>query len=370
MGKITIIFILNSLEQQRCHKRIREFIAHGYDVKVYAFNRELGVGMCRFDEYDVEIIGEIDNSRPYYSRVGLMRKAIKKVIHDAKGVNCVYYLFNLDVASVAFLMLQGRSYVYEESDLTHTYISNKIMRKVMELLDEHIIRKSLMTIMTSGGFVKYHFKDVCPDNVWVIPNRLNPHVKDMPIIEQQNLDICHLRFGFVGLIRGKALANFVKVLVYRFPQHEMHFFGVTDEVDQSRIKGFEAYENVYFHGAFTNPIDLPSVYSQIDIVISTYDTSSENVLYAEPNKLYEAMYYETPIVVSSGTYLAERVEKLGIGYAIDAMNDEKVEKFIASLTEESLRDKKNRAALLDKELAINENSEFFARFKQKILQIR
>ena len=362
----TVVFILNSLEQQRCHKRIREFLDNGYEVKVYAFNRKYGVEVSRFERYEVEVIGEFGNSCSYLSRVSLMRKGIKKVVEAHKDQAAIYYLFNLDVASIAFWLIKNRPYIYEESDLTHTYISNKLVKGCMDKLDKLIIRKSLMTVMTSGGFVKYHFKGDCPENVWVIPNKLNPQIKECPLVPKRKLEMEHIHFGFVGHLRGQALINFVRVLTEHYPQHEMHFFGMCVENDQPKFSVFEKCENVYFHGPFRNPLDLAKVYSQIDVVISTYDTTQENVLYAEPNKIYEAIYFNTPIVVSLGTYLADKVTYMNIGYALDAMNEEKICQFIQDLTEESIREKVHSAAMIDKKEAVDDNRAFFSRLKDRI----
>lgn len=361
----TVVFILNSLEQQRCHKRIREFLDNGYQVRVYAFNRKYGVEVRNFDRYEVEVIGEFGNTLSYFQRINLMRKGIKKVVKAHKKQPVIYYLFNLDVAVIAYWLIKNKPYIYEESDLTHTYLSNALLKKVLDKLDKRIIRHSLMTVMTSGGFVKYHFKGGCPENVWVIPNKLNPYVNEYPQIAKESVDIDHIRFGFVGHLRGQALINFVEVLVRHFPQHEMHFFGVCVENYLPKFKVFEKYENVYFHGHFSNPQDLAKVYSQIDIVISTYDTTQENVLYAEPNKIYEAIYFNTPIVVSRGTYLAERVDDMGIGYALDAMSEKEICQFIKGLTIDSIAEKAHGAAMIDKKSAVDDNRDFFSFLKRR-----
>lgn len=356
-----IVFIINSLMLQRCHKRVNDFIDQGYKVEVYGFDRQFGVEKCKYDRYDVEIIGEFNNFLSYFSRIGIMKNGIKKVIDAHKKQDCVFYLFQFDVASIATLMLGDIPYIYEESDLTHTYISHKVIRKVLEKWDKRIIRKSLMTVETSYGFVKYHFNGICPKNVSVIPNKLKSQVEDFPLISKPDFDINHIRFGYVGHIRFQALMNFVRILINYYPQHELYFFGlVGDKKLLPQIKSFEKCPHVHFCGPFENPKDLAKVYSQIDLLISTYDTSMENVRYAEPNKLYEAIYYETPIIVSKGTFLEESVKKYDIGYAIDALNDGELKTFINSLTEEDIKEKMHHAALIDKKLMINENRAFFS----------
>lgn len=359
----TIIFILYSIEQQRCHKRINEFIDHGYQVKVYAFSRKLSCKKCNYTGYDVEVIGEFSNTVSYFKRIGIIRKGIKMVMKENRRYNGIFYLFNLDIASIAYWMID-KPYIYEESDLTHTYISNVLLRKGLDVLDKHIINRSLQTVFTSEGFVKYHFKEFHPNNIWVIPNRLNPQVQEYPLIPKRKLMLEHIHFGFVGKIRGKALANFTKVIAEYFPQHEMHFFGGCDDCNLPVFEPFRKYKNIFFHGPFLNPQDLGKVYSQVDIVISTYDAHFDNVLYAEPNKIYEAIYFETPILVSVGTFLAEKVSKLGIGFDVDALNDEAVCRLVNGLTAEKIKDKVQHAASIDKKTTINENGHFFVKLKK------
>ena len=107
----------------------------------------------------------------------------------------------------------------------------------------------------------------------------------------------------------------------------------------------------FFHGPFRNPVDLPSIYENIDISIACYDTTSENVKIAEPNKLYESIYFETPLVVSSETFLARQVEKYDIGFCIDASNDDSISNFITQINISQLQHaSKNMHAIAYKEL--------------------
>ena len=139
----------------------------------------------------------------------------------------------------------------------------------------------------------------------------------------------------------------------------MHFFGTTDDRREEIVAELSKYPNFHQHGRFKNPADLPEIYSKIDIVLALYDVDSINVLYAEPNKLYEAMYYRKPIIVSKGTYLAEKVKRLGIGFDLDATESSNIETFIAGLTEEKLQEKIDNAGRIDRKDAINNNPELF-----------
>ena len=165
-----------------------------------------------------------------------------------------------------------------------------------------------------------------------------------------------ISIGFVGGPRFDSVYNFIDAFCRNFPKGEFHVFGgpVTEQFEE-----LKKYKNCIFHGFFKNPIDLPEIYSSIDVVVATYDTKFENVRYAEPNKIYESIYFETPIVVSSGTFLADKVKRLGIGFDINAMYDEEVVNFINGLTAEKLKEKAQNAQAIDKRLTLNVNDEFF-----------
>lgn len=358
MSKKKIVFLLNSIQIQRVVKRINSFLEAGYEIEVYGFDR-IGVSPCGLKaHFNYKIIGEFPNNTPYLRRLSYMRKCIKKIAPDIKGRNCILYLFGLDVAIVARSVFKNK-YIYEEADLVHTYISNSLVKNIMEWRDIKIIKKSLLTVLTSEGFVKYHFGNYPPSNIIVISNKLNPAILRLQQIEKKVLDEEHLKIGFVGSFRFNSIVNFCKVFVENFPQHELHVFGTMPENSPGRK--LLSYKNFYFHGPFNNPDDLPIIYSNIDLSLSTYDACTVNAQYAEPNKMYEAMYYETPIIVSKGTYLEQKVKRLGIGYAIDSMNDKEVIDFVTSLKKEGILKCVRNLRSIDKDSTIYKAEELFNR---------
>jgi glycosyltransferase involved in cell wall biosynthesis len=333
---------------------VEEFISNGYDVDVYAFSR--GFDLQNTNLLNYEIIGEFENGSSIKKRFPIMRNAMKRVFKKYSNKDVIYYIFQVDVALFfRFYNRKGR-YIYEESDLSHTYMSSRLLRNVLEKFDCNTIKKSVCTVLTSEGFAKYHFGSSKPENVFIIPNRLNARILSLPAITKREVNIDKLKIGFVGHPRFESVKNFAKVICEKFPQHEFHIYGEPLTED---FKFLKKYPNFFFHGAFINPEDLPEIYSKIDLVLSTYDTKYENVRYAEPNKIYEAIYFETPIIVSNGTFLETKVNKLGIGYSVDPMDDDAVISLINSLTNDSIEERIKRATAIPKEDAININTEFF-----------
>lgn len=360
-----VVFILSFSNNQNAIKRMEEFIDHGIEVEAYGFKRHEYSNILA-ERITVNIIGTYDNSMSYKQRVPLIYRGIKDVVRKYRKSDVVFYLFGLDVAGL-FRFQTNKPYIYEEEDLIYTYFGNSILRKLFTRLDRHIVNKSVKTVFTSDGFANFHFGDKWPEKVCIIPNRLKKAVFNYPPLTKTT-DIEHLRIAFVGSFRFDSVFNFAKVFLSNFPNHSFHLFGSASvKEEEERFNTLKSYSNCIFHGRFKNPDDLPVVYSQFDLLLSTYDVLFENVKYAEPNKLYEAVFYETPIIVSSNCFLGNKVEKLGIGYTIDALKDEEVITFVKNLTLESINEKKKMIASIDKNYAIDDNTLFVEKLKTEIL---
>ena len=81
------------------------------------------------------------------------------------------------------------SYIYEECDLVHTYIGNHFVRSVLEMIDKWLIRKALISIFTSEGFLIYHFGNKKPKNSYVLANKLNTDILTVPKVEKKSIDL-------------------------------------------------------------------------------------------------------------------------------------------------------------------------------------
>jgi len=360
-----IVFILTSSVNPNSIKRIDEFVSKGYQVKAYGFKRDVDVSN-KSKYLDIEILGSFKNNLSYYKRCAIIYKGIKKVLKETNAQDSIYYLVGLDVA-MFFRLQTKKHYIFEEADLVHTNIKAKAIKDGYERIDKYIIKHSVLSAFRSEGFVRYHFGENVPENVHVIANRLNVAIKNFEVLPKEPVDMKHLKIGYVGFIRYRSILNFAKVFCEYFPQHEFHFYGTfTTEQNEKAFSVLKDCKNCHFHGSFKSPDELNKIYSQIDLVLSTYDVSSENVRYAEPNKIYEAIYFETPIIVSSGTFLANKVKRLGIGYDIDAKSVDEIVKFVESLKSDKIQSTVDNMTKIDKREVLNINDDFFEIVNQKI----
>ncbi len=358
-GKPTkIIFISDSLADPRMSKRIEDFANHGYDTEVYGFDR--GIPYTTTTHYRPHIVGDITGCTSYAKRLPVIRCGIKKIL-ATKDAQAIYYIFGLQIAMV-FRTLCRHRYIYEEADLVHTYVSNPI-KSILERIDKHIIRKSMLTVLTSEGFARYHFGPKTPSNIYLIPNKLQHGILGLPDMAKTRPENGHLRIGFLGGVRYRSIISFAKYALKNHPHVELHFHGRVAAGMQDDFDLLRKSPNCHVHGPFKNPDDLPRIYSGIDLVLSTYDICYENVRFAEPNKLYESIFFRTPIIVSSGTFLADKVHDLGIGYDVNALDESSVDRLLSAITEEELSIKRKAAGQIEKEYATDNNEDFFLRLE-------
>lgn len=233
--------------------------------------------------------------------------------------------------------------------------------------DKKIISNSRLSIFTSEGFIQYHFLQQAVSKCIIIPNKLKPEIRLSQIIEKTHIyNPDNIQFGFVGGIRFESTIYFIEHVVKTYPQHIFHVYGTIDSKYDNRIQNLSKHDNFIYHGAFKNPEDLPSIYSTIDFVLSTYDIKYENVRYAEPNKLYEAIYFRTPIIVSDKTFLAEKVNRLGIGVTVNALNESEIDKLINTLTKKRYGDLIITLNSIDQSTAVDTFLDLSALLKWKI----
>lgn len=332
----TLVFIALQLSQPRCIKRIETFQKAGFPIKVYGFDSGLYSSSLKNLPFDVEEIITREKNVGRLKKIKFFTSTIRRILKENK-TDTMFYLFGYEIASIAW-MLGCKNYIYEEADVTASRVGNPIVRNALLAVDRAIIRKSKLTVFTSLGFVKYLFGNKQPKNITLMPNKLSTYFdgEKKAFVVCNKISIDKIKFGFIGLIRyPNTIIRFAKVIGKHYPQHEFHFFGDAEKKEYFDEE-LKSYKNIFMHGPFENPKDLQSIYSQIDINIVCYDTISGNVRIAEPNKLYESIFFETPIVVSAGTFLEERVNELKVGTSINAANDDSIIAYVNSITNEGI----------------------------------
>lgn len=348
-----IIFITGNLHQPRVIKRILSFYDRGSEVKVYGFDRRTFQHANKLpNDIAIENLGYIENGKNYFRSFILNYKSFTPIIKQHKKDSSVlFYVFGFIPAMIFFLHCKHR-YIYEISDLIYGYFKYSIIQNLFKWIDLNIIKYSKLTVLTSQGFYDYFYNHRAENNVIVQPNKLSEFFKESVRVPEY-ITSDSLRFSFIGFLRyPNTIFNFAKVIGEQYPKYSFHFYGDSNMKDEASLIA-EQYENVFFHGKFKNPEDLPSIYRNIDIVVACYDTATFNERVAEPNKLYESLFFNKPIIVSENTFLAKQVQAFKCGYIMDASTLDNIDLFLKKINIKDINHKISHISTIKTECLID-----------------
>ena len=126
-------------------------------------------------------------------------------------------------------------------------------------------------------------------------------------------------------------------------EYEGHYKKLADEMN---LNG-----QVYFIGKLTQE-ELPKVTASTHIGIALIENLSVSYYYALPNKLFEYIMADVPVIVSNLPQMIEIIEKYDVGYAVEFGNNAELISAIKKLTDDEnlYESKKQNCRIASQEL--------------------
>ncbi len=267
-----------------------------------------------------------------------VRKRIKKLLHfpiflckALKEIRQIkpqlLHVGNIDMLFTAFLYKiffdNNIKIIYEIGDLPSFIINDQIgykevVRRGLIFIEKMITKKIELLILTSPYFWDaYYSRFIDEDKYFFMPNVPSRELFSNYKKAEPNKKIV---IGYVGFIRyKKQILQLIDAVKDHKEAFEILIAG--EGPDACEIKTYIQNNNVSdfvkITGAYDYTKDILNIYGKVDIVYSVYDIAYENVKLALPNKLYEAIVCELPIIVAKQTELEKFVVNNGIGWAVD-----------------------------------------------------
>lgn len=228
--------------------------------------------------------------------------------------------------------------VYDEHDLFYMYFYNrkgflnKCIYNLIILMERHMLKKVDIHIVVTPKMKEVYSK--ISKNIYIINNA--PYENLFNNIEKTPSD--KLRIGFIGSVRYydemKALID-ASQKYSKFVQIVVCGRGIYSEKLAEYSKKFS---NVDIRGAY-HIDELEELYRNIDITYAFYPGDTATI--SMPNKFYESIITETPVIANKVTEFGYEVCKNNFGYGIDSGNlKDKLESIIGKLIENP-EEKKN-----------------------------
>lgn len=211
------------------------------------------------------------------------------------------------------------SILYEVADLHKLLVDkqNNPVKRIAQIYLRHeeqrLKERYVLLLLTSMQFYEIYFNQFVPkERVCYMPN-----VPDLTAFSryQKKMNDSGFTIGYIGTIRYKQqMRNLIeaakrcniKVLIAGYENDPV-------EIEPLCMNN----PNIEWVGRFDFNKQAAELYGKCDVMYSVYDANMHNVRVALPNKLYEAVYCEMPLIVAKNTYLAQVVEEWGVGVAVD-----------------------------------------------------
>ena len=316
-----IVFVLSHIPDPRMNKRIN-LLKDKYDVVLVYWNRET-LNIWEIQHKDIETY-EIRIKAHYTSPVKRILPTFKfavEVIRYLRKINPdILYTENIDmlsICSIYYMFKRNFKIIYEIADLNRLIIDKpdsiveKLLKKVLTLTERYFSKKVNLLILTSKKFYDAYYKEFISQKKMVFMPNI-PNLKFFKLYRKKNGG--RFTVGFIGAIRYK---DQMKMLIEASEKSGVDILfagvGLDNEIEQMCL----GKQNITYYGKYNYDSEIAQLYNKVDCVYSVYDADLNNVKVALPNKLYESIYCELPIIAAKGTYLAELVEKMGVGVSVN-----------------------------------------------------
>ena len=254
-------------------------------------------------------------------------------------------IFAEDIYTLPFAVIFGklkRAKIYYDSRELFGHLAGLKKKKFKQAFwkwtEKFFIKKADYVIVTGqmdGEFLK---KEYGLKNIILLRN-LPRYYKPSPKLDlhsQLRIDKMKKIILYQGvLLKGRGIEKVFAVL-NELPDHVFVIAGggEFEEYYKNLASEMNLTDQVIFLGKLTQD-ELPKITSSADVGVSLIENLSTSYYYALPNKLFEYIMAEIPVIVSNLPQMKEVVEKYDVGFAIDVDNKAELITAIKKLSEDS-----------------------------------
>lgn len=289
--------------------------------------------------------------KPLERALGSLRMR-RQIARELKTTNpdCVYTA-GLDalMGVIPYKRGCGAKVVYEVADLRNLHLATarnplkRFVQRAVSRLERRLLSDVDLIVVTSKKYYdEYYARFIDPDKVIFVPNVPDP----APFRAYRKKNSGSFTVGYIGGIR---YLEQMKMLVDAAERAGARVFfaggGETQECYEELVRYCDGKSHVEFTGTYSYESDVADLYGRADCIYSVYDASIPNVRIALPNKLYESILCELPILAAKGTYLSELVEEWGVGLSVDCESVDELECALRRLMDDASLNQALGAAL-------------------------
>lgn len=307
----------------RVYKEAKSLVKMGHEVIILCWDRE-----GKYKDKEIEIVDGIVIQRFFsnaeygsgYKQIFKYKVFINEVIdylnnNKFDAVHC----HDFDTLYMGYKVKKANNIklVYDEHDLFYMYFKNrkgflnKFIAFVIRNMEKRLLKKVDTHILVTEEMLNL-YKDIS-SNTCIINNA--PTEDTFNNIEKTYSD--KLRIGYIGSIR---YVDKLKVLIDVCKKYEKEVDVIISGrgIDLEELKEYTAnISNVKLTGGYTMD-ELESLYQNIDITYAFYPGEISSI--SMPNKFYESIITETPIIANEFMEFGKVTKKNNIGFCMNEDN--------------------------------------------------
>ncbi len=326
-----VMLLTNSFHPDvRVYKEAVYLVEQGHRVTILCWDREAeselpqkekkdGIRIIRFRIPSVAGTG--------YHQIGAYVRFIKAcrsylVKHPTDFVHCH------DLDGMMVYKLSGIKRIPYVFDMHEFYIQGDgIKRMVLRRLVGKFIQKSHYSLYENDGYLKIYPPKVT-ERLLPLKNYPGDYLKRL-----KKTDSDKLRIAYIGCVRSQIpqfTALFEACKGMEDVRVDIHGGGI----DLPALKELgKKYHNVFIHGQYDGIRESSVLYQNTDVLFCGYDADNPNYQKdAEVVKFYEAIVTGTPMIMTEGIGMAQKVRKNGFGVTADTRSaasiKEKIQVFL------------------------------------------
>ena len=336
--KVLITFLGNINYDTRCKNLYDTLSTNNYEVEFFGFDWLTKDFVESTGTITVKKLKKKFLSIPFYFKFAWNLKL--KLLTTSASV-----IFAEDIYTLPFVVFFGklkRAKIYYDSRELFGYLAGlkdkKLKQAFWKWTEKFFIRKADYVLVTGPMDAEFLKNEYGINNLILLrnlPRFYKPKAK-VNLHSQLQIDKTQKIILYQGMIlRGRGIGRVFRVLK-DLPDQVLVIAGSGDfeTYYKNLAKQLDITEQVFFIGKFTQE-ELPKVTASADIGIVLIENLSKSYYYALPNKLFEYIMAEIPVIISNLPQMKEIVEKYDVGFAIDIDDKNELISSIKKLSEES-----------------------------------
>ncbi|MDZ7623290.1 MAG: glycosyltransferase family 4 protein [Ignavibacteriaceae bacterium] len=336
--KVLITFLGNINYDTRCKNLYDTFSANNFDVEF--------IGFDWMTEGFTETHGNISifKLKKGFLSLSFYLKFIwhlKLKLFSTKAS----IIFAEDIYTLPFAVIFGklkRAKIYYDSRELFGFLAGlkdkKLKQAFWKWIEKFFIKKADYVIVTGqmdGEFLEKEYRIKNLILLRNLPRYYKPELK-LDLHSHLQIDKSKKIILYQGvLLKGRGIEKVFSVLD-ELPNHVFVIAGggEYEEHYQKLAVQMNIAHQVFFLGKLTQE-ELPKITSSVDIGVSLIENLSVSYYYALPNKLFEYIMAEVPVIVSNLPQMKEIVDKYDVGFAVNIDNKDELISAIKNLSEDT-----------------------------------